>query len=390
MSELQLTDAPPPSAPRMRSAPLGQRILRSEGVRFVLPLVIAIVAISLYTNHQNSRFITFDNFQSIFLQVAVLGIIAIGQTFLIVAGQLDLSVGALAALAGVIGATRIKDGGSEMWAVILVLVICALVGLTWGLLVAGLRIPPFILTLGGLSLFTSLALRISKSVPTPAREHFDWLGRHKVLGLTTPVWFFLLITAVAAIVMRYTRFGRHVYATGSAEEAAYLAGIPTSRTKVLCFVISSTLAGFAGLIGMARISAGDPRVGSGYALQAIAAIVLGGATLAGGRGSPLGTFVGVVLLGVVQAALTFNNVATFWNDAVFGGVLIFAVIVTAISDLRRDRSTGRSLFSGLTRRPPNRPAAISTTATGAAPVDSSPETSSVGSTPGSQQGETAQ
>src|SRR6478735_9024351 len=257
-----MSDVAAPAPAPMRSAPLGQRILRSEGVRFVLPLVIAIVAISLYTNHQNSRFITFDNFQSIFLQVAVLGIIAIGQTFLIVAGQLDLSVGALAALAGVIGATRIKDGGSEMWAVILVLVICALVGLTWGLLVAGLRIPPFILTLGGLSLFTSLALRISKSVPTPAREHFDWLGRHKVLGLTTPVWFFLLITAVAALVMRYTRFGRHVYATGSAEEAAYLAGIPTARTKVLCFVISSTLAGFAGLIDAQ--GAGQPPTQPGH------------------------------------------------------------------------------------------------------------------------------
>jgi len=277
-------------------------------------------------------------------------------------------------------ATMVNDGHSETVAVITVLVVSAVVGVVWGAMVAGLRIPPFILTLGGLSLFTSLALRISKSVPTPAREHFDWLGRHKVLGLTTPVWFFLLITAVAAIVMRYTRFGRHVYATGSAEEAAYLAGIPTARTKVLCFVISSTLAGFAGLIGMARISAGDPRVGSSYALQAIAAIVLGGATLAGGRGSPLGTFVGVVLLGVVQAALTFNNVATFWNDAVFGGVLIFAVIVTAIGDLRRNRSTGRSTLKGLVSRPPDR--STVTTPTGAAPVEQPAETSSVGSKPG--------
>jgi ribose/xylose/arabinose/galactoside ABC-type transport system permease subunit len=379
MSDTPLA-APAPALAPMPSASLGQRLMRSEGVRFVLPLLIAIVAISLYTNNKNSRFITFDNFQSIFLQVAVLGIIAIGQTFLIVAGQLDLSVGALAALAGVIGAARISDGGSEMWAVVLVLLICVAIGSAWGLLVAGLRIPPFILTLGGLSLFTSFALRISKSVPVPARDHFDWLGRHKILGLTTPVWFFLLITAVAALVMRYTRFGRHVYATGSAEEAAYLAGIPTARTKVLCFVISSTLAGFAGLIGMARISAGDPRVGSSYALQAIAAIVLGGATLAGGRGSPLGTFVGVVLLGVVQAALTFNNVATFWNDAVFGGVLIFAVIVTAIGDLRRNRSTGRSTLKGLVSRPPDR--ATVTTPTGAAPVVQPAETSSVGSTPG--------
>ncbi|MET0910200.1 MAG: ABC transporter permease, partial [Ilumatobacteraceae bacterium] len=130
-----MSDAPlaTPAPATMPSASLGQRLMRSEGVRFVLPLLIAIVAISLYTNNKNSRFITFDNFQSIFLQVAVLGIIAIGQTFLIVAGQLDLSVGALAALAGVIGAARISDGGSEMWAVVLVLFICAGIGMVWGL-----------------------------------------------------------------------------------------------------------------------------------------------------------------------------------------------------------------------------------------------------------------
>ena len=307
---------------------------------------------SLYTNHKNSNYLSSDNIKNILLQVSVLGIIAIGQTFLIAAGQLDLSVATLAALAGVIGATRVNDGGSELWAVVLVLLICAGVGLIWGLLVAGLRIPPFILTLGGTSLFASLALRISKSSPVPARERFDWLGRMTYAGLQTPIWFFLITTAIAMFVMRYTRFGRHVYATGSNEEASYLTGIPTARTKVLCFVVSSTLAGFAGLVGMARISTGDPRVGSELALQAIAAVVLGGATLAGGRGSPFGTFVGVVLLGVVQSALTFNNVQTFWNDAVFGGVLIFAVVVTAVGDLRRRRVGSRSALANLVQRAP--------------------------------------
>ncbi|CAB4872773.1 unannotated protein [freshwater metagenome] len=327
------------------SAPLKQRVLRSDAARFVAPLLVAILAISLYTNGKNKLFLGGDNIKNILLQVSVLGIIAIGQTFLIAAGQLDLSVATLAALAGVIGATRIKDGGSELWAVIFVLFICAAIGLIWGLLVAGLRIPPFILTLGGTSLFASVALRISKSSPVPARERFEWLGRMKVFGLQTPIWFFLIVAVVGAGVMRYTRFGRHVYATGSNEEAAYLTGIPTARTKVLCFVISSTLSGFAGLVAMARISTGDPRVGSQLALQAIAAVVLGGATLAGGRGSPLGTFVGVVLLAVVQSALTFNNVQTFWNDAVFGGVLIFAVVVTAIGDLRRRRGGSRPTVS---------------------------------------------
>ena len=356
MSTEQLSAPVEPAAAPARvaaSTPFRQRLMRSDGVRFVTPLLVAIIAISLYTNNENTNFLGSDNIKNVLLQGSVLGIIAIGQTFLIAAGLLDLSVATLAALAGVIGATRIKDGGSEMWAVILVLVICAAIGLVWGLLVAGLRIPPFILTLGGTSLFASIALRISKSSPVPARERFDWLGRKEVLGMQTPIWFFLIVAAIAAVVMRYTRFGRHVYATGSNEEASYLTGIPTARTKVLCFVISSTLAGFAGLVAMARISTGDPRVGSQLALQAIAAVVLGGATLAGGRGSPLGTFVGVVLLAVVQSALTFNNVQTFWNDAVFGGVLIFAVVVTAVGDLRRRRVGSRSVMAGWVNRSPS-------------------------------------
>ena len=166
-------------------SPLKQRILRSDGVRFMAPLIVAIIAISLYTNRENGNFLGGDNLKNILLQVSVLGIIAIGQTLLIAAGQLDLSVATLAALAGVIGATRINDGGSELWAVVLVLLICALFGLLWGILVAGLKIPPFILTLGGTSLFASIALRISKSSPVPARERFEWLGRAKVFGVQT-------------------------------------------------------------------------------------------------------------------------------------------------------------------------------------------------------------
>lgn len=328
-------------------AAVKQRFFRSDAVRFVVPLLVAIIVISIFTNRKNDNFLSGDNVKNILLQVSVLGIIAIGQTMLIAAGQLDLSVATLAALAGVIGATRIKDGGSELWAVLLVLAVCAICGLVWGLLVSRLRIPPFILTLGGTSLFASVALRIAKSSPVPVSDRFEWLGRMKVFGVQTPIWFFLIVVVVGTLIMRYTRFGRHIYATGSNEEASYLAGIPTARTKVLCFVISSTLAGFAGLISMARISTGDPRVGSQLALQSIAAVVLGGGTLAGGRGSPLGTFIGVVLLAVVQSALIFNNVQTFWNDAVFGGVLIFAVVVTAIGDLRRRRFGSRTAISRL-------------------------------------------
>jgi ribose/xylose/arabinose/galactoside ABC-type transport system permease subunit len=218
----------------------------------------------------------------------------------------------------------------------------AVTGVIWGLLVTRLRIPPFILTLGGLSIFRSLALQRADDVPVPVRGRFGWLGSYEVFGLVrTPVALALAVLVVSALVLRYTRFGRHVYAAGSSEDASYLAGLPTNRTKVMVFVISSTLAAAAGLVLMARIGAGDPRAAPGYELQAIAAVVLGGASLAGGRGSAVGTYLGVVLLGVVSASLTFLDVDDSLNDFVFGSVLVFAVMATAISELRRQRVSPR-------------------------------------------------
>ena len=320
----------------------------------LVPLIVAIVVLSLYTNSRNDVFISWTNAENILLQTAVLGIIAIGQTYLIAAGQLDLSVGSLASFSAVIGATMIRDGSSEATAVVAVLVVGALIGLIWGLIVTRLRVPPFILTLGGLSVLQSLALVRAGDVPVPARDRFGWLNREELLGIRMPIVMFLAIAIVSALVLRYTRFGRHVFATGSSEEAAYLAGLPTQRTKLLVFVINSTLCAFAGLILMARIGAGDPRAGEGLELRAIAAVVLGGATLAGGRGSAFGTWLGVILLGVVGSSLTFLDVDASYTDLVFGGVLIFAVVLTAVNELRRESSGGLITALGLdrlTRRP---------------------------------------
>ena len=216
----------------------------------------------------------------------MLGIVALGQTFLVAAGQLDLSVGSLASLSAVMGATLLRDGQPEAVAVAVCVVMGAGIGLVWGLLVTGLRVPPFILTLGGLSVLQSLAMVRAGDVPVPVRDGFDWLNRSEVLGLRAPILAFLLVAALAALVLRYTRFGRHVFATGSSEEASYLAGLPTDRTKVVVFVLNGALVAFAGLILMTRIGAGDPRAGSGLELRAIAAVVLGGATL--GRRAGLG------------------------------------------------------------------------------------------------------
>jgi ribose/xylose/arabinose/galactoside ABC-type transport system permease subunit len=211
-------------------------------------------------------------------------------------------------------------------------------------------VPPFILTLGGLSVLGSLALQRADDRPVPSPGAFMWLRTGSVLGVRWPIALALVLLAVCGFVLRFTRFGRHVYALGSSEEAAYLAGLPVQRTKVLVFAISGLMVGLAGVILMARIGAGDPRAGNGLELRAIAAVVLGGASLAGGRGTAVGTFLGVLLLGVVGTALNFLDIDASYEGLVFGGVLILAVLLTALSDRRRDRP-GRSLGTLLSRPP---------------------------------------
>lgn len=316
-------------------APARVRRRFPENTRVLLPLAIAIVAISLYTNHDNANFLTASNLENIGVQASVLAIVALGQTFLIAAGQLDLSVGSLASLSGVVAATMLDDGSPEPVVVLACLVLGAVIGLVWGLLVSFLRVPPFILTLGGLSILSSLALQRAADRPVPAAGRFSWLGTGDVIGIRWPIALALILLAASALVLGWSRFGRHVYAVGSSEEAAFLAGLPVRRTKIAVYVISSTLTALAGIVLLARLGAGDPRGGSGLELRAIAAVVLGGATLAGGRGTPLGTALGVLLLGVVATSLTFLDVDASYEGLVFGGVLAIAVTITAIGDLRR-------------------------------------------------------
>jgi ribose/xylose/arabinose/galactoside ABC-type transport system permease subunit len=336
----------------------------ADFLRTALPLLVVIVGLSLYTNHRNSAFISSNNIQNILVQSAALGILAVGQTFLIVGGQLDLSVGALVSFTGVLGAYQFVHGTNEWVILIVILLVGAGVGLVWGMIVAYLRVPPFILTLGGMSALSSLALVISHSRPISVLNAFNSLGFGTWLGLQAPATLLLIVVVIGLVVLHFTRFGRAVYALGSSEQTAFLAGLPVTRIKITMFVLNGTLASLAGLVAMARVAAGDPGSGTGLELACIAAVVLGGASLAGGRGTMIGSFIGVLVFGVIDSSLVFLNVAAAWQDFVSGVVLIVAVTITAVSDLRRERRSGRAghfgrslsnLLAGRSASPPNPP-----------------------------------
>jgi ribose/xylose/arabinose/galactoside ABC-type transport system permease subunit len=312
-----------------------------EHLQVYLPLVAIIVGLSAWANAKNPAFLTEMNIQRMLVASSVLGILAVGQTLLLVGGQMDLSVGSMVSVTSVLAAKLTQDGHAELLAVAACLVFGALVGLVWGVLVSTLRVPPFILTLGGLALFSSVASTLADNTPIPIVGSFEWLQTGEVLGQRVPVVICAACLLVGGVVLHFTRLGRNIFAIGANEEAAFLAGVPVTATKLTIYVVNGVLAGLAGVVFTGRVGAGDPRGGSGLELIVIAAIVLGGASLAGGRGSVVGSALGVLVLGVVGSAMTFLNVPDTYNQFVFGLILIVAVSLTASVDLRRRRRVRR-------------------------------------------------
>ncbi|MEH3075819.1 MAG: ABC transporter permease [Quadrisphaera sp.] len=340
------TGAPGPAAPRRRTQ---VQFTTVAAARSIAPLLVVVVVLAWFTGSQNPAFLTPVNAQNVLAQVAVLGVLAVGQTFLVVSGQIDLSVGSLVSLVGVVAARCFADGWSAPSVVVLSLAIGAAVGLVWGAAVAFLDVPPFILTLGGLSVLGSLALVLSDNTPVPVRDGLSSWGFGTVGPVRTPVAVLLAVAVLGVLLLHFTRFGRTTFALGSSRSTTYLAGVPVKRQLLLLYTGNSTLAAFAGLLMMARIASGDPRAGLGLELSVIAVVVLGGATLAGGRGTVVGTFAGVLVLGVVSASLTFLQVPGAFQSLVSGGILVLAVVATALAE-RRSGSPAAGGFAGALRR----------------------------------------
>lgn len=308
-----------------------------EHFQVYIPLVGIIVVLSFVANASNTSFLTGVNIERMLVASSVLGILAVGQTLLLVGGQMDLSVGSMVSVFSVLVARLVQHGSGDLVAIAVCMGLGVLVGLVWGVLVSGLRVPPFILTLGGLALFSSVAATLADNTPIPISDKLAWLQTGDVLGQRTPVFVWLVCLIAGGVLLHFTRLGRNIFAVGANEEAAYLAGVPVTTTKLVIYVINGALTGLAGIVFAGRVGAGDPRGGAGLELIVIAAIVLGGASLAGGRGSILGSTLGVLVLGVVGSAMTFLNVPDTYNQFVFGLILIAAVSLTATVELRRRR-----------------------------------------------------
>ena len=306
--------------------------LQRQGAFVVLLLVVVVAAFTF------DRFLTVANLENIALQVSFLGLIAVGMTFVIISGGIDLSVGSLLALGGVLAAY----GANAAWplGILLPLVACGAIGLFNGLLIGKAKIAPFIVTLAGLLGFRGLALALSgeRNIGIEGAPAFVWFGRGEILGVPVPVVIAVLAFALGWLALTRTSYGQAIFAIGGSEDSARLMGVPVDRAKIIAYTVSGALAGLAGALLAAQLSAGQPGVGQAWELDAISAVVVGGTLLTGGAGSMGGSLAGVLLLGILQNLI--NQVGTLgsYTQQLVSGLFLIAVVVVQ-TYLTRKRSS---------------------------------------------------
>lgn len=288
-----------------------------------LPVIVLIMTIVFSLNSE--VFLTVANFRNIGVSAAALAAVAFGQTFAILTAGLDLSVGAIVALVSIVGAIVMRDY-SVAAGVAAALLAGASVGLANGIVITRFKVFPFIATLAMMSIVSGLALSLSGGVAvTGVPEVFSDLAYARLAGIPIPVIIAVEVLAVAVVVLRYTRLGRRIYAVGGNEEAARLSGISVGTIKIAAYVLSGLCASVGSLILTARVASGQPSLGATLPLESVAAVVLGGISLFGGRGSVVGVAFGVLFISILSNGLNLLNVPSYTQMMVIGGALILAV-----------------------------------------------------------------
>ncbi len=327
------TDAAADRLPGWRRRPaaaIGFRPAHDTGrLTFRMPdtaaLVLVFAALMIFFAVKSPVFLTQDNLINVLISVATIGILACPATMLLVAGQFDLSVGSGIALTSCVFALLVTHGHSTTIAVLAALGLGLVCGAINGILVTVVGINALIATLGTLDIYSGAAFLITSGLPIEFNGFGGLALNRPFLNIPWSVYIFFLFIVVSIFIMRTTVYGRSVYAIGANSLAAKLAGIRVRRTLFITFVASGFAVGISGLIAASQTGQGSPTAGMGYELSVVTAVVLGGASLAGGRGTILGTILGVLIIGVINNGLTLLNIGSFWQDVTLGTLLILAV-----------------------------------------------------------------
>ncbi len=302
---------------------------------------IAVIVASLALTFATDSFATSKNLYNITRNVTFVAIIALGMTLVIITGGIDLSVGSVLCLCSMVLAVVMHAGYSIEVGIALTVATALFVGAVNGVLIAYIGLPPFVVTLGMLSIARSLAMVASGNTVVfefgPDHDKLLALGGGAwFLGIANPVMYTLVLGLLTGFILRWTRFGRHVFAIGGNENAATLTGVPVKAIKVAVYMISSLSAGIAGIVQTGWLGAVTTNIGSGMELQVIAAAVIGGANLAGGGGTALGAIIGAMLIEVIRNSLGLLGINAFWQGTFIGGAILFAVLFDRLASYRRD------------------------------------------------------
>jgi ribose transport system permease protein len=296
-----------------------------------LSLILLFVALWI----ASPNFLTATNLSSVVRQTAVINIMALGMTIIIITGGIDLSVGSILGLAGLLGTMAMEAGASIIAGVGIGLLTGLVCGFLNGFMITQLKIAPFIVTLGTLGIYRGAALIISNGLPVhnvpPA---FSFLGEGTVLGIPFVLWLLVICGVAVHIILEHTRLGRYAFSIGSSPAAAVYAGIPVTFHTTAVYAIGGLLTGLGGMIEASRLMTGQPTAGTGYELQAIAAVVIGGGSLRGGEGSVVGTLVGAFIMGLLSNGSDLLGISNYVQQVVIGAVIILAV---AADELRKRR-----------------------------------------------------
>ncbi|HYR58167.1 MAG TPA: ABC transporter permease [Chthoniobacteraceae bacterium] len=297
------------------------------------PFIGLIFVVALFGFLRPRTFLTADNFQIMLLQTAVVGTAALGMTLIIISGGIDLSIGSNIALCTVAIALFLKMNAPPLVAALGGIATGSACGALIGLLITRLNLTPFIVTLGMWGALRGLAKGLANETMVAAPS--TWLNdllqslrpANRWMLFPPGVWLMLALTLLVAAMLRYTRFGRHIFAIGSNEQTARLCGVPVRRTKLLIYTIGLAFAGVAGVLQFSYLTVGDPTTASGLELAVIAAVVIGGASLNGGEGSVFGSVIGALVMTVVANGCTKMNLANWVQEIVTGGIIIAAVVL---------------------------------------------------------------
>ena len=296
-----------------------------------LTTVIALIILMAVITIINSNFLTANNLLNLLLQVTSNALIAFGMIFVILTGGIDLSVGSILALSSALTAGLLGSGMPVTLAILISLILGCILGMMNGLLISYGKLAPFIVTLATMTIFRGATLVYTNGNPITKGLSdtflFQFLGQGYIVGIPFPVIIMFIVFIVLYVLLHKTAFGKSVYAIGGNEKAAYISGVKLNKVKIIIYSISGIMASISGLIITSRLSSAQPTAGASYEMDAIAAVVLGGTSLSGGKGRILGTLIGALIIGVLNNGLNIIGVSAFWQQVVKGVVILIAVLI---------------------------------------------------------------